>query len=186
MDNSKGVDDRSPAGLMIIGGVLAIASAFLLWFEVETGGDGSGDRSYNGSDLMGTLGAGLIVLGIVLTIVGAMHWRKGVKGRGLAILATVVALFVLLTGVIGVAQPALALGSFGGDEVADDFGIADADEVVDALQEAEDVDTINIKPGLGPLAALAGGVLALLGGIFEIVRRRGAATHRASGEQPTP
>jgi len=124
------------------------------------------------------------VLGIVLLLVGGMHWRKSVKGRGLAILAAIVAVFVLLTGAIGVAQPALALGSFGGDEVAADYGIADSDDVVDVLQEAEDEDTINIKPGLGPLAALAGGVLALLGGIFELVRRRGA-TNRDPDEPPT-
>ena len=170
--------------LMIVGGILSIVSALLVWFEVETVGDGSGDRSYKGTDLMETLGTGLIVLGIVLAIIGAMHAARRPKGRGLAILASVVALFVSLTGVLGVGRSTLALGNFGGDEVAGDFGIADTDELAEALQEAEDVGFIKIKPGLGPLVALAGGVLALLGGVFEIVRRRNRAKETA--EEPSP
>ena len=180
--NANPAEDRSPAMLMLVGGILSIVSALLTWFEVETGGDGSGDRSYKGTDLE-TLAMGLIVLGVVLIVVGVMHATRRPTGRGLAILASVVAVFVLLTGVIGVAQPAIALGSFGADEVAADYGIADSDEVVDILQEAEDEDTINIKPALGPLTALAGGVLALLGGIFEIVRRRGSKK-QLSDESP--
>ena len=184
MMNTDPAEDRSPAMLMIVGGFLTIVSAMLTWFEIEAVGDGSGDRSYKGTDLMDTLGMGLIVLGIVLMILGAMHATRRPTGRGLAILATVVAVIVLLTGAIGVAKPALALGSFGGDEVADDFGIADADQVVEALQEAEDVGFIKIKPGFGALAALAGGVLALLGGVFEIVRRRRGAKSPAPDETP--
>ena len=172
MGNKNPAEDRSPAFLMVVGGLLALVSTFLMWFEVETGGDGSGDRSYTGSDFMKGLGAGLIVFGIVLLIIGYLYALKLPKGRGLAIITIVIAVFLTLTGILGVAQPALALGNFGGDEVADDFGIAEDDDVAEALQEAEDEDTINIKPGVGVLLTLGGGVLALLGGSFTLIRRR--------------
>jgi hypothetical protein len=160
---------------MILGGALTLLSAFLTWFDIDAGGLSFGNRSYKATDLMSTLGSGLIVLSVVLLVVGAMHAWRAPRGRGLAIIAIVVGTFVALTGLIPIAQAAVALGNFGKEEVAADFGISDEEDVADILEGAEADEIIDVKPAVGAIIALGGGVLALLGGALALTRARSRA-----------
>ena len=167
---------------------MTIASAFLVWFELQVGSDSPLNNDYSGVELMLRLGAILLVIGAMLVMLGFLLLRAGPGGRrGLAIAALVPSAIAALLGAIAVVQPGSSLARSGADRVADDYGLPAEADVAQVIADAEETNDIRVKPGVGSMVALGGGIFALLGAAIETLRSsRGQRPHPGSEADASP
>lgn len=178
----------APGAFVSIGAVVTIASVFLQWFEVDTGPSPLGSPEYNASDFMVPLGLLLLIPAIALLVIGPLLFVRGTagKGRGEAIAALVLALIVVVCAGVAVGRTASALAWFGSEQIKTDFGIDDDADVGAILREAEDRDTINVKPGSGAIAGFAAGALMLIGAALGVTRKRSEPAPDDGAPPPPP
>jgi hypothetical protein len=164
----SGSTGKAPVGpiLAIAGGALLAIGSFLAWAEVSGGGTSVTAKGIDGSDGYITLGAGVVAL-----LVGVLLLRQA--KRALAILA-------LLAGLVGggvavydalTAKDSVLDGA--AEELAPTVG-ASPEQVRVLLDEAIDAGQLSISLSIGIYVVIAGGLLALVGGILSM---------RGSGEK---
>jgi hypothetical protein len=169
---------RAPlAGILgIIGGALMAVGSFLAWAEVSGGGTSVTAKGVDGSDGYITLVAGLVavVLGIVMA--------RGTK----RVLAVLVILAGIVGGGIGLYDALTAKDSVldaAAEELAPSFG-ASAELVRTALDQAIDAGQLSVTIGIGLYVVIAGGIVALVGGILGL---RGSSEPEVAGQTaPAP
>jgi hypothetical protein len=141
------------------GGLLAIGS-FLAWAEVSGGGTSVAAKGIDGSDGYITLGAGVVAL-----LVGILLLRQA--KRALAVLAIVAG---LIGGGVAIYDALTAKDSVldsAAEELAPTLG-ASPDQVRVLLDEAIDAGQLSISLAIGIYVVIAGGALALVGGILSV------------------
>lgn len=158
---------RAPLGgiLAIVGGALLAVGSFLAWAEVGGGGTSVTAKGIDGSDGYLTLVAGLVAL-----LVGIVMMR-GTK----RVLAVLVILAGVVGGGIGLYDALTAKDSVldaAAEELAPSFG-ASTEQVRAALDQAIDAGQISVSISIGLYAVIAGGIVALVGGIAGL---RGSAS----------
>lgn len=161
---------RAPLGgiLAIVGGALLAVGSFLAWAEVGGGGTSVTAKGIDGSDGYLTLVAGLVAL-----LVGIVMMR-GTK----RVLAVLVILAGVVGGGIGLYDALTAKDSVldaAAEELAPSFG-ASTEQVRAALDQAIDAGQISVSISIGLYAVIAGGIVALVGGIAGL---RGSASESA-------
>lgn len=174
---------RAPlAGILaIVGGALLAIGSFLAWAEVSGGGTSVTAKGVDGSDGYITLAAGIIaiVLGIVLS--------RGTK----RVLAVLVILAGIVGGGIGLYDALTAKDSVldaAAEELAPSFGTT-AEQVRTVLDQAIDAGQLSVSISIGLYVVIAGGVVALVGGILGLRGSAGEpmvpARSAATAPQPT-
>jgi hypothetical protein len=167
------------AMLAIAGGVLLVIGSFLTWAKVSGGGTSGSATGMDGSDGWVTLVAGAIVLAVGLAFAAGKGRRK------VAVLAICAA---LLGGGLGL-YDALTAKDRVLDEVAgtlaDQFG-ATAQEVRVLLDAAVEAGELGISLGIGLLMVIAGGALALVGGVMRVASRPEVAVMPPASGSATP
>jgi hypothetical protein len=153
---------RPPVGaiLAIGGGALLGVGSFLAWAEVSGGGTSVTAKGIDGSDGYITLGAGIIAV-----LVGMLLLRQA--KRALAVLAIVAG---LVGGGVAVYDALTAKDSVldaAAEELAPTVG-ASPEQVRVLLDEAIDAGQIGISLSMGIYVVIAGGLLALVGGILSL------------------
>jgi hypothetical protein len=170
MDDTEG-STRAPVGaiLAMVGGVLLAVGSFLAWAEVSGGGTSVTAKGIDGSDGYITLAAGAVAL-----LVGIAMTRQARR-----MLAVLVILAGIVGGGIGLYDALTAKDSVldaAAEELAPTFG-ASAEEVRAALDQAIDAGQLSVSISIGLYVVIAGGVVALIGGIFGL---RGSAAEPAA------
>lgn len=156
--------------LALIGGALLAIGSFLAWAEVSGGGVSTSAAGIDGTDGWITLIAGLVAIAVSLVALRAGR-------RMLAVLAIVAG---LVGGGVGVYDALTAEDSVldaAAEEIAPQFG-ASAEEVRVLLDEAIDAGQLSISISIGLYMVIAGGVLAIVGGVLQL---RGATAPAAAG-----
>jgi hypothetical protein len=171
MDHTKGSTRVSVGAISAsIGGALLAVGSFLAWAEVSGGGTSVTAKGVDGSDGYITLAAGAVAL-----LVGiAMMTRQARR-----MLAVLVVLAGIVGGGIGLYDALTAKDSVldaAAEELASSFG-ASAEQVRVALDQAIDAGQLNVSISIGLYVVIAGGVVALIGGIFGL---RGSAAEPAA------
>ena len=156
---------RTPVGaiLAIAGGALLAIGSFLAWAEVSGGGTSVTAKGIDGSDGYITIGAG-----IVAVLVGILLLRRA--QRALAILAILAILAGLVGGGVAVYDALTAKDSVldaAAEELAPTVG-ATPEQVRVLLDQAIDSGEISISLSIGIYVVIAGGVLALVGGVLSL------------------
>jgi hypothetical protein len=159
MDHTEG-STRAPVGaiLAIVGGALLAIGSFLAWAEVSGGGTSVTAKGVDGSDGYITLAAGAVAL-----LVGIAMTRQAKR-----MLAVLVILAGIVGGGIGLYDAMTAKDSVldaAAEELAPTFG-ASAEEVRAALDQAIDAGQLSVSISIGLYVVIAGGVVALIGGIL--------------------
>jgi hypothetical protein len=160
---------------MVLGAVVVIASAFLVWFTLTLAG--AGEQEFKGvgneaGSLVMALGA--IGLAVVVLILGLILAARG-RGRGLAIAGLILSLLLVFVGAYASFATESAIVQF----EAQEFGEFSQAEAKVVLQEAFDNGEISAEVGVGSYVALAGAALALISSIAGIAtagRKPAAAT----------
>ena len=170
MDHTEG-STRAPVGaiLAMVGGVLLAVGSFLAWAEVSGGGTSVTAKGVDGSDGYITLAAGAVAL-----LVGIAMTRQARRT-----LAVLVILAGIVGGGIGLYDALTAKDSVldaAAEELAPTFG-ASAEEVRAALDQAIDAGQLSVSISIGLYVVIAGGVVALIGGIVGL---RGSAAEAAA------
>ncbi|HJS27732.1 MAG TPA: hypothetical protein VJ913_11475 [Actinomycetota bacterium] len=170
----------TPVGaiLAIAGGALLGIGSFLAWAEVSGGGTSVSAKGIDGTDGYITLGAGVVAL-----LVGVVLLRQA--KRALAILAIVAG---LVGGGVAVYDALTAKDSVldsAAEELAPTVG-ASPEQVRVLLDEAIDAGQLSIGLSIGIYVVIAGGVLALLGGIMSRGSGVGEGEAVAAEEAPQP
>ena len=174
MNDTDSATRRPTAGILaIVGGALMAVGSFLAWAEVSGGGTSVTAKGVDGSDGYITLVAGLvaILLGIVMS--------RGAK-RAVAVL---VILAGIVGGGIGLYDALTAKDSVldaAAEELAPSFG-ASAEEVRAVLDQAIDAGQLSVSISIGLYVVIAGGVVALVGGILGL---RGSGAEAAGTAAP--
>ena len=159
MDHTEG-STRAPVGaiLAIVGGALLAVGSFLVWAEVSGGGTSVTAKGVDGSDGYITLAAGAVAL-----LVGIAMTRQARR-----MLAVLVILAGIVGGGIGLYDALTAKDSVldaAAEELAPTFG-ASAEQVRVALDQAIDAGQLSVSISIGLYVVIAGGVVALIGGIL--------------------
>src|SRR2546423_12686387 len=149
--------------LVIIGGILIIASYFPHWGRVASV-SGPGHRDLKGGTIV-------LIAGIVGVVLGLALWA--LRSRGARILVSIVAivggLLAIIVGATGFSKTFIR--DTVADQLADENGIShkQAEQELKASEQAGTIKT-STKPGI--YFALAGGVLVLIGGIGGVATGR--------------
>jgi hypothetical protein len=153
---------RSPVGaiLAIAGGGLLGVGSFLAWAEVSGGGTSVTAKGIDGSDGYITLGAG-----IVAVLVGMLLLRQA--KRALAVLAIVAGLVGTGVAVYDALTAKDSVLDSAAEELAPTVG-ASPEQVRVLLDDAIDAGQISISLSVGIYVVIAGGLLALVGGILSM------------------
>jgi uncharacterized membrane protein (TIGR02234 family) len=168
---------RAPIAMIlgIVGGALMALGSFLAWAEVSGGGTTVTAKGVDGSDGYITLVAGLVA------IVAGIVMARGTK--------RVLAVLVILAGIvgsgIGLYDAVTAKDSVldaAAEELAPTFG-ASAEQVRTALDQAIDAGQLSVAISIGLYLVIAGGVVALVGGILGL---RGSGEPAVAGETAEP
>jgi hypothetical protein len=158
MDQTKG-STRMLVGaiLAIVGGALLAIGSFLAWAEVSGGGTSVTAQGIDDSYGYFTLAAGgfALVVGIVMA--------RGAR-RELAVLAVLAG---LVGGGVGLYEALTIKDSVldaAAEQLAPSFELS-TDQVRAALDQAIETGQLSLSIGIGLYAVIAGGVVALVGGI---------------------
>lgn len=182
---SRSNPQTRPVLMLIAGALIAAVGGFLTWFELDVP-EGAPDETYSGTDLE-TLGYGTLIFAIAIVVLGIIQWfragRAGGGGRGLAISAFVLSIFILIIGIYSIASPADALTEFAAQQIADDYGL-DEDDVKVAIEDAIEAGQVDVSPQLGAFVQTGGSLLAFVGGLLGIVKGRRKGAGAASGVIP--
>lgn len=158
MNHSEYSTRASIGGILaIIGGALLAVGSFLPWAEVSWGGTSVTAQGIDDSYGYFTLAAGsfALVVGIVM--------RRGAK-RELAVLAVLAG---LVGGGVGLYEALTIRDSVldaAAEQLAPSFELS-TEQVRAALDQAIDTGQLSLSISIGLYAVIAGGVVALVGGI---------------------
>lgn len=173
--NTTETSTRAPLGgiLAIVGGALLAVGSFLAWAEVSGGGTSVTAKGVDGSDGYITLAAGVValVIGIVM--------MRGTK----RVLAVLVILAGIVGGGIGLYDALTAKDSVldaAAEELAPSFG-ASTEQVRAALDQAIEAGQLSVSISIGLYVVIAGGVVALVGGIAGL---RGSTSEAVATAEP--
>jgi hypothetical protein len=163
--------------LAIVGGALLVVGSFLDWAKVEGGGGISSSASgMDGSDGWITLASGAVAI-----VVGLVAFRAG--RRALAVLAVVAG---LVGGGLGLYDALTAEDSVldaAAEEIAPQFG-ASVEEVRTLLDQAIDAGEISISLSIGLYLVIAGGAIAIVGGLLQMAGGSRAPAMPAAATAP--
>jgi hypothetical protein len=170
-------DRGTPIGsvVTIVGGGLLAVGSFLEWVSLSGSGFSESTTGVDGSDGWITFAAGLLAI-----LAGVLALRS--RRRRLGVLAILAG---LAGGGVGL-YDALTVRDSIAEELASQLGttVAEARAGVDLLVDSGQLD---IQMGIGLYLVLAGGVLALTGGVLLLLRRRDEARPEPSTvDQATP
>jgi hypothetical protein len=147
------------AGIVaIVGGALLAVGSFLPWAEVSGSDASVTAKGLDGSDGYITLAAGLVAVVTGLLVV------RGTR-RAVAVVAVLVGLIgggLALYDALTVKDSVLDAAA---EEVAPSFGVS-ADQVRAVLDQAIDAGQLGVSIGIGLYVALAGGLIAIVGGVL--------------------
>jgi hypothetical protein len=147
------------AGIVaIVGGALLALGSLLPWAEVSGSGASVTAKGIDGSDGYITLAAGIvaIVVGVVMTrrakrVLTVLAILAGVVGGGLGLYDAVTAKDSVLDAAA--------------EELAPSFEVS-VDQVRVVLDQAVDAGQLGVSVGIGLYVVIAGGVVALVGGVL--------------------
>jgi hypothetical protein len=191
---TSGNNQSTAAGLILVGGLAAAVSAALSWIDFTEAG--APDQTFKGTDL--SAGLGSVFFGVVLIVIGAVLFARGARtgGRGGSITAIVMAAFIVLAAGYTALSPADSLVSFEASDVAE-FNQVSESIAKAFMEEGFASGSLTADALIGPWIALAGGLLALVGGIIGVGNARkireqnaaaapapSAAEPRAAGTPP--
>jgi hypothetical protein len=171
----------APVGavIAIVGGALLAVGSFLSWAEVSGGGVSVSAKGIDGSDGYLTLAAGAVV--ILVGLAGLRMARR--------LLGVIAILAGLLGGGFGLYDALTAEDSVldaAAEEIAPQFGVS-ADEVRAILDEAIDAGQLDISISIGLIIVIAGGAIAVIGGVLMLGRGSApAAPAAAAPSEPVP
>ena len=165
---TEGTTQNTAAILTLAGGVLAAVSGFLSWVDFTVGGQTEASK---GTDLNAGLLA--VVGGVVLIVMGAILLGKAGRsgGRGLAITAIVISLFVLAAGAYSALAPEDSLVQFEASDVAEESNRSETEAKL-LLEQGFASGQFNAEALIGAWVAAAGGLLGLVGGVMGVATAR--------------
>ena len=177
MNDTQNDSPRAPIAMIlgVVGGALMAIGSFLAWAEVSGGGTSVTAKGVDGSDGYITLVAGLVA------IVAGIVMARGTK----RVLAVLVILAGIVGGGIGLYDAVTAKDSVldaAAEELAPTFG-ASAEQVRTALDQAIDAGQLSVAISIGLYVVIAGGVVALVGGILGL---RGSGEPAVAGGAAAP
>jgi hypothetical protein len=167
------------AVIAILGGVLLVVGSFLSWVELSGGGVTETVSGIDGDDGKLTLAAGVIV--ILVGLVGLRFSRR------------VLAVAAILVGLVGagiglydaLTAKDAALDAFA-EAVAGDLGVSVGDARA-ALDLAIEGGQLDISISIGLILVIAGGAIAVIGGVLMLGRgSEPAAPSAAETPEPVP
>ena len=180
--SERGTSVRPGVMLALVGGLLAAVGSPLPWLKASVNaaalGGGLQSKTANGFDGDGwiTLVAGLIVL-----VVAGVMWMRKSSGKGLSAL---VALGGLVAGGTGLGDMLTAKSTIideAASQVTAGSGVS-VEQVKALLNQAFDQGIIKISPEIGIFVVIAGGVLALVGGLLLVASKAEPAAAAVAGE----
>lgn len=146
--------------LAIVGGALLAIGSFLVWVTLSGGGFDESTTGVDGSDGWITFAAGLVAI-----LAGFLAIRSGRRA-----IAVVVILAGLVGGGLGV-YDALTVRDSIAEELAPQLGVS-VEEARAGVDLLVDGGQLEISMGIGLILVLAGGALALIGGLLMLARRK--------------
>jgi len=166
MADRAALDQKTPALLTLLAGVLAIASAFPNWYTL---GDSDGSLEFKGIE--SSAGAGTAGIGMILIITGIVLWVRGARsgGKAASVVTLVFACLALFASGYSVASPGDAIAQFEASDVAETYGLSD-DEAQEIIQDAVDSGELEVSAELGAYIALVPSFLGIGAGIMGIKR----------------
>lgn len=186
MADRAALDQKTPAILTLLAGVLAIVSAFPNWYTL---GDSDGTLEFKGIE--SSAGAGTAGIGMILLITGIVLGVRGAKsgGKASSVVTLVFACLALFASGYSVGAPGDAIAQFESNDVAEIYGISD-DEAQAIIQEAVDSGELEVSAELGAYIALAPSLLGIAAGIMGIKRskkiKEGQSVVAPSAPPPAP
>ena len=166
---------RAPIGavLLLIGGALGAIGSFLTWADVRVADVSASAKGVDGSDGYITIVAGLIA---IVAGIAALRAPK----RAIAVLGIVAGLVLMGVGIYDAATAEDNVLDSVAEEIAPTLGTP-VEQVRDILQQQADSGQLDISIAIGLYAVIAGGALALIGGVIAAV-----APKRAEVASPMP
>lgn len=165
----------------LAGGILMAVGSLLTWGKVAVGmpGVGTQETSFKGLDT----GDGKILLALAILILAvtlAAFVIRGVLGVGPVLVSLAGGAFALVLGIINTQNVTPTAVSYLVKQAG--FGPQEFNPAARDVLEA----ATNATVGIGLYLAVVGGVVALLGGLLDVGRIRGAISRRgAPGEEWT-
>ncbi len=179
--SERGASVRPGVMLALVGGLLAAVGSPLPWLKASVnaaalGGGGLQSKTANGFDGDGwiTLVAGLIVVAVA----GVMWMRKG-SGRSLSALVMLGGLVAGGTGLYDMLTAKSTIVDELVSKAAPGSGLP-VDQVRALINSWFDKGIIKISPEFGIFVVIAGGVLALIGGLMLLATKAEPATATSS------
>jgi hypothetical protein len=151
---------RAPIGaiLLLIGGALAATGSFLTWADVRVGDVSASAKGVDGSDGYITL-----VLGVVAILAGFVALRA--PKRAIAVVGIIAGVVIMGVGIYDATTAEDSVLDSVAEDVAPSLG-APVDQVRNVLQQQADSGQLDVSLQIGLYAVIAGGALALVGGVI--------------------
>jgi hypothetical protein len=172
----------TPALLTIVGSVIALVGALLDWWTIG-GTAAAEERTEVGTAF--SSGAGALGLAVLIAILAVIMWVRGrySGGRGWAIAAFILSLFLLFAAAYSAFAPEAAAQSFEASAVAEQLGISET-QAEAALEVEIEQGLLEITTETGPYVSTAGGLLALIGTILGMIAGKKARASAAYAAPP--
>lgn len=189
--SERGASVRPGVMLALVGGLLAAAGSPLPWLKASVnsaalGGGGLQSKTANGFDGDGWI---TLVAGIIVVVVAGIMWMRKGSGKGLSALVSLGGLVAGGTGLYDMLTAKDTVINDAVSKVGTGAGIS-VEQVKAFLNQAFDKGIIKISPELGIFVVIAGGVLALIGGLMLLAAKAKPATAAVSAvgavEWPPP
>jgi hypothetical protein len=174
MSQAQRAAGRTGGIVAIVGGALLALGSFLPWAKVSGQGASVTANGIDGSDGYLTLAAGVAAL-----LIGILLLMRGTR----RILAVLVILAGIVGGGLGLYDAVTAKDSVldaAAEDLAPSFGVS-PDRVRAALEQAVDAGQIGVSVSFGLYLVIAGGVVALVGGVLGLREPAAEPTDSSSG-----
>jgi Tryptophan-associated transmembrane protein (Trp_oprn_chp) len=157
------------AFVTMAGGILMVLGALLTFVRVTTTIPGVPAESFTGLETDD--GKILLAVGIIVALFGvAILLTRGVVPKVMGVLAALAGALVVLRGIVLLTQ----FDEEGLREVAE-AAAAETGATADQILQLFEQFGVTLHPGIGLYIALAGGVIAVIGGVWAIITRTAPA-----------